>query len=387
MKYTDLIAPEYTLPPENEFHKKYFITRPSADISYFIHFSSLRLQRSSQRKISRNWKARLSIHPEDMDKAWEIILPFLYKEDIHFKVANLNAIEKFKNGRQERLNRLVEEYNQFLQNADSQDIRLLKNTFQRRYQQLGTSTSSKWRLISFVQNYLIKLMSFFYQYTLNRESLFAHTKNIYERLIDLGKQKVTNSLRFYEGMQFTLYMLPGVEKECQNTLEEIEDNLLRAKIRPGGIFPTDRQIGVYSSIRHPGKWSYHNATDANLETYNPDNINDPFSFLKTLPPTEIMQGNKIQTILENKADAQLIISLLQTQQFIAPSQFKALAVFKEEVVKHIKTLPVEIKKQVRADCLDKSSNLGKFFRVQRGMFSPKSGHGTLKHLEDIRINP
>ena len=139
---------------------------------------------------------------------------------------------------------------------------------------------------------------------------------IYERLIDLRKQKVTNSLRLYEGMQFTLYMFPGLEKECQNTLEEIEDNLVRAKIRPGKIFPTDRQIGIYSSIRHPGKWSYHKATDANLETYNPDSIEDPFSFLKTVPPTGIMKEDEIQTILENKASAQLIISALKTKQFI-----------------------------------------------------------------------
>jgi len=89
-----------------------------------------------------------------------------------------------------------------------------------------------------------QINQFFYQCTLNRDNLFARTKNIYERLIDLRKQKVTNSLRLYEGMQFTLYLFPGLEKECQNTLEEIEDNLVLAKIKPGKIFPTDRQIGT-----------------------------------------------------------------------------------------------------------------------------------------------
>lgn len=385
MKYTDLIDPEYLLPPESYLHKKYIITRYFDDTSSFIHFNPWRMQSRSYRGIDTNWKARLSIHPEDMNKAWKVILPFLYQKDVSFKVANLNAIEKFKKGRQERLEKLIEEYNQFVQNANSQDIKYLKNIFHGKYQQLGAYSHSEWRLISFVQTYLTQLTSFFYQYTLNRENLFARTQNIYERLIDLRKQKVTNSLRLYEGMQFTIYILPGLEKECQNTLEEIEDNLVRAKIRPGKIFPTDRQIGIYSSIRHPGKWSYHKATDTNLETYNPDNIDDPFSFLKTLPRMEIMQEDEIQTILENKASAQLIISALRTKQFIAPSQLKALAVHKEDVVKHIKTLSLEINKELITDCFDKSSNLGKFFRIQRGMFSPKLGHGTLKQLENIRL--
>ncbi len=385
MKYTDLIDPEYLIPPESYLHKKYIITRYFDDTSSFIHFSPWRMQSRSYRGIGTNWKARLSIHPEDMNKAWEVTLPFLYQKGISFKVANLNAIEKFKKGRQERLERLIEEYNQFVQNSNSQDIKYLKNIFHRKYQQLGAYSHSEWRLISFVQTYLTQLTSFFYQYTLNRENLFARTQNIYERLIDLRKQKVTNSLRLYEGMQFTIYILPGLEKECQNTLEEIEDNLVRAKIRPGKIFPTDRQIGIYSSIRHPGKWRYHKATDTNLETYNPDNIDDPFSFLKTLPRMEIMQEDEIQTILENKASAQLIISALRTKQFIAPSQLKALAVHKEDVVKHIKTLSLEINKELITDCFDKSSNLGKFFRIQRGMFSPKLGHGTLKQLENIRL--
>ncbi|WP_131762470.1 hypothetical protein [Legionella jamestowniensis] len=63
-------------------------------------------------------------------------------------------------------------------------------------------------------------------------------------------------------------------------LEEIEVHLVNEKIKAGTVHPTDRRIGVYSSIRHPGKTYYHKATDPKLETYNPDNIDDPFSFLK-----------------------------------------------------------------------------------------------------------
>ncbi|MDI1352036.1 MAG: hypothetical protein PSV35_04590, partial [bacterium] len=362
-----------------DLHKKYKIIRYFADTSYFMYFHR------SYRGVNTNWKARLSIHPEDMNKAWEIILPILYQRDISFKVINLKAIEKFKNDRQKKLEKLIEEYNQFLQNSNSQDIEFLRTIFHRRYQELSAYGHSEWRLISFVQTYFTKLTSFFTQYNLNRENLFARTKNIYEQLIDLRKQKVTNGLRLFEGMQFTIYILPGLEKECQNTLEEIEDNLVKAKIRPGIMFPTDRQIGLYSSIRHPGKWIYHNATDTNLGTYNSDNIDDPFSFLKTIPTKEIVQEDEIQTMLEHRDTTQLIVSALRTKKFIGPSQLKSLAVFKEDVVKHIETLSLEIKRELITDCLDKSSNLGKFFRVQRGIFSPKLGHGTLKQLEDTHL--
>jgi hypothetical protein len=113
MKYTDIIDPEYLISSESDLHKKYIIIRHFVDTSSFIHFSPRQIQSRSYREISTNWKARLSIHPEDINKAWEVILPFLYQKDISLKVANLNAIEKFKNGRQERLEKLIEEYNQF----------------------------------------------------------------------------------------------------------------------------------------------------------------------------------------------------------------------------------------------------------------------------------
>ncbi len=385
MKYTDLIDPESLIPSESNYYKKYRVTRSFFPASSFIRFYPRRRQHCSYKEINTNWKAHLSIYPEDMNKAWKLIFPLLAHKDILFKVVNLNVIEKFKNGRQEKVKTLIEEYNQFVHNFNFQDIAFFKKKFDENYQQLEAYSYSKWRLISFLQKYLTQLTSFFYQSTLNRENLFLRTKNIYERLIDIKKQKLTTSLRFYEGMQFTIYMVPGLEKECQNTLEKIEDNLVRAKIRPGRIFPTDRQIGIYSSIRHPGERSYHKATDADLETYNPDNIDDPFTFLKTISQTEIMQEDDIQQILQNKASAQLIISALRTKQFISPLQLKTLAVYKEDVVMHIKNSHPEVSNELISDCFDKSSNLGKFFRIQRGMFKPKAGHGTLKQLEATRL--
>lgn len=386
MKYADLIDPQYPIPPENILDETYILTRSFSDTSSFIHFHSrCIIQSPSYRGINTNWKARLSIHPDDMDKAWEIIFPILCEKNAHFKVANRNAIERFKNGRQEKLEKLIDEYNQFLHNSNALDIKFLRHTYYRLSQELAAYSNSQWRLISFAQTYLTKLTSFFIQLNLNRENLFAHTKNVYERLIELRKQKVENSLRLYEGMQFTIYILPGFEKKCQNMLDEIEVGLVREGVRSGRIYPTDRQIGIYSSIRHPGKWSYHKATDFNLETYNPDNIDDHFSFLSTLPTKEIMQEDETRAILEHEDSPRLIVNALRTKKFIAPSILKALAVHKENIVECIKISPLELRSKLKADCLDKSTNLGTLFRVQRGLFTPQLGHGTLKQIEDISL--
>jgi hypothetical protein len=384
LKYAELIDPEYPIP--STLDETYYISRDSTDAPMFIHFHPWEnILRKASKSTNKNWKGRLSIHPEDLEKSWEIIFPILARKKICFKVAKLEAIEKLINDRQEKLEKLIEEYNQFLQDSSTQDISSLRNTFHRTYHQLATYSFSEWRLISFIQASITLFKSFFYQHYLNRENLVAYTKTNYEHLIDLRKQKFKNALRFHEGMQFSIYILPGHEQDCKNTLEEIEDNLVKAKIRPGKIFPTDRQLGIYSSIRHPGRWHYHKATDNNLQTYNPDNIEDPFVFLRTAPAMEVIQESEIQTMLENRDSPQLIISALKTYKFITPSQFKALAMHKENVVEHIKSLSLDAQEEVVNESLDKSTNLGKFFRVQRGMFCPNLTRGTLKQLDDIRL--
>ncbi len=388
MKYIDLISPNFFIPVNNALHEKYKITRHVDGIESHIHFSLWETvqNQSHYKRLNRNWKARLSIHPDDIHKAWEIIHPFLYQKNISFKVVNTNVIEDFKQHRLDRLEQLTAEYNQFKQLCHSQDIALLKNNFHRLYQKLTAYENHGQPFALSAQTYFTQLSSFFYQHILSRESLITQIKEIYKRLIEIRKQKVKNGLRLYEGMQFTIYIPPGFEKECQDTLEEIEDNLLRADIRPGKIFPTDRQIGIYSSIRHPGKDAYHKATDADLETYNPDNLEDPFGFLKTIPTKQIIQEAEIQTILKNKTSPKIIMSVLQAKPFVSPTQLKVLATqtkAKESLVTHIKTLPVNEKQKAITDCLDKSSNLGRFVRVQRGLFSPRSGHGTLGQLESI----
>lgn len=64
------------------------------------------------------------------------------------------------------------------------------------------------------------------------------------------------------------------------------------------------------------------------------------------------------------------------------SILKVLAVHKENSVEYIKKSPVELKRGLIIEALD---NLGGFVRVQRGLYTPRLGHGTLKQLENISL--
>lgn len=381
MNYTNLIA------PNNDFTYFELLEGFLFKKDGFIHFhpfteAPLTWFRRSQ-QVNTNWKARISIHPEDMDKAWEIISARLYKNKMSFKVVNGNFIAQFKYNRLNRLTALMDEYHQFLHAATSQDIKSLRQTYYQIYQQLDSFSYSSSPYLAFFQMHLTTLIAFFKQVNLNQADLFACTQNMYERLIVLRQQKVKNSSRFDEGMQFTIYISPGFEQNCQNILEEIEHGLINAGIRAGTVFATDRQIGVYSSIRHPGKCTYYSATDVSLESYNPDNIDDPFGFLETLSTNDILQDDEIQMIDEH--NAKFILDLLKTKKFISPSILKALAVYKENMMEYIKKSPIEERRELITDSLDKSTNLGVFFRVQRGRLATKLTRGTLKQIKDEQL--
>ncbi|KTC81484.1 hypothetical protein [Legionella brunensis] len=387
MKYADLIDPENLTYSENIFNQnsdeKFTIRRSFSDNSYFISFLPKPWKNKHPKSLATNWKARLSIHPEDLDKAWEIIYPILCQNAATFKVANRNTFKKLMDDRKQKLDRLLRHYNQFLADydADCLDYHSLRNKYYELSKIINIYNPNQWRFVSFAQYYYTKLANFFSFYFLSKDQLFIHTRQKYEQLIEQRKQKVANSSRFYEGMQFTLYILQGLEKNLQLMLKEIEILLLRENIRPGIIYPTDRQIGIYSSIRHPGKTYYHDAIS--VDNYNPDNANDPFDFLETIPTEEIIQENDYLQ-QQSKQTTQFIIHALTMKKFISPTALKAMAKHKEDVVDYIKNLPLDARKKLVTESLDKSTNLGAFFRVQRGIFKPRLSRGTLQEIERER---
>lgn len=80
MKYSDLINPEYIIPSESNIHETYSLNRSFSPFSMFINFLPWSIRPRSYSKIANNWKARISIYPEDIEKAWEIIFPILHKK-------------------------------------------------------------------------------------------------------------------------------------------------------------------------------------------------------------------------------------------------------------------------------------------------------------------
>lgn len=120
-----------------------------------------------------------------------------------------------------------------------------------------------------------------------------------------------------------------------------------------------------------------------METYNPDKAPDPFTFLKTIPTKDIVQEDEINAIDKQGGSSIQIVTKLRSKNFIAPSTLKLLAVHKEVVLEYIKASPIELKRELIIESLDNSSNLGAFFRVQRGLFTPTLDRGSLKQIEKI----
>ncbi|VEB33959.1 Uncharacterised protein [Legionella cherrii] len=103
---------------------------------------------------------------------------------------------------------------------------------------------------------------------LSQRNLTLHDKN----------QAIQDILRVFNGMQITIYIEEGKEKDYNNLLEQIEPLLYQAGIRPGVIDRSDRAIGIYSSIRHvgPGYTTHEKAAG-----YKSVEVTDPFKPIKT----------------------------------------------------------------------------------------------------------
>ncbi|HRD69169.1 MAG TPA: hypothetical protein PK657_03405 [Legionella sp.] len=370
MGYSDFLEPAVSFIANFRQKHDYLIKARTN----FIHFYPRKPQYNKD--IDRNWKARLSVQSDDLHRAWEVIFPLLIQNNVPFKVIN----DKFFNSRcqvrKQQLSETLNEYQKFRQ----------RSTYGTEFLSLELScistillalSLSNFRLVSTFQQFWTRLKVLFLQSTLNQQQLVSYVDRLYKKAIKLKRKELEGSIRMNEGMQFTLYITPGREQEYQQLLEIMEQSLIDAQIKPGVIYPTDRTIGVYSSIRHPGRWWYHPAVD--LETYNPDNVHDPFVFLKTL----VEDQHQYPVECGDKYTPEALIALLRSPVLLSPSQLSALAVHKEAIIQYIQTAPPEKSEPLRKESLDKATTLGKFFRVQRGFFMPKSTRGTLKKLHDI----
>lgn len=89
-------------------------------------------------------------------------------------------------------------------------------------------------------------------------------------------QSLRDIIRVFNGMQITVYIPEGKEREYNELLERIEPILYQAGIRPGVIDKSDRALGLYSSVRNEGvKYTAHN----NVSGYKVAELQDPFHAL------------------------------------------------------------------------------------------------------------
>lgn len=177
-----------------------------ASIQQFLCFLNKTLTREQSKQQDHNWKAHISIHPDDLKEAWSLIYPILEKNACNFKIVNkelvLETIEQFKNAR-----------------ANGSCF--------------GDAATEERRFKSWC--------------------------------------------RFRDGVQITIYMLPGTEKSYEPMFTEIEEILIKNSMRHREA-ENERMLGRYTSVRHPGKTEYIPALQA---TNYHNNEPDPFDDLPT----------------------------------------------------------------------------------------------------------
>jgi hypothetical protein len=219
MNYDEMIGEK-----KEDFQKSYnaYNEKFTVEMGKFVVFTHREMKEDDLDRVNHVWKAHISIHPEDLAYAWSFIYSKLEKNALTFKIAD---------------KKIVQEVLKYLKSVS---VFLNKNQ-------------------SFTDDELSKLMG-----------------------EPTDRVKIQNGIiqnqRLLQGMQVTIYIFPGTEKIFESVLTDIETILIKNGIRPGQIYPTDRRLGEFSSVRHPG----NQYTDAiTVENYNPDNVLDPFHDLST----------------------------------------------------------------------------------------------------------
>lgn len=69
---------------------------PHQDVGDITQFAELMLVKAGKRQsITSSWKSHISVHPHDLEKAWNLVMPILVEHGIeHCKVSRLGALER-----------------------------------------------------------------------------------------------------------------------------------------------------------------------------------------------------------------------------------------------------------------------------------------------------
>ncbi|VVC75561.1 hypothetical protein AQUSIP_08510 [Aquicella siphonis] len=192
----------------------------------FVIFSHASLDRETESEIQKNnWKVHISIDPADLGRAWDLVFPILAA----------NGCDLFK-------------------------VTILPETY-RDMEDYPRQTGNR--------------------YAGGSESMFAvkmsATGDIQQDVRErFPREEIEAATRIGQGMQITVYPVPGQESKIRTALYEIENILNAEGIRPGEMDKSDYPVGQFCSIRHTG-FSHGGYTPAHLAAhYNPDNADESF---------------------------------------------------------------------------------------------------------------
>lgn len=266
MKYSELIDTNgdayldalFNRNPNESFYLK------NATFAMFTHKN---WRGELHEEASTNWKAHISVHPDDLACAWQIVYPILHQHTEQFKIINSQKLIKAMEIQQAYLEETIGNYEAFIRDY-SKPLAALPALKQLAAQLSHSATD--YRDIA----------------DEDKEGWFTYVKSKFSEQITKARQQVEEGARLAQGMQITIYMRPGTENKHRKVLQDIESCLAINHIRAGVIYPTDRQLGTYTSIRHPGM-NYHDAVAAS--NYNPDNLRDPFNETDNLNKGDFMK--------------------------------------------------------------------------------------------------
>ncbi|WP_454782468.1 hypothetical protein [Legionella sp. WA2022007384] len=264
-RYEQIVDPNKAV--KKEFKKAYDQSGSKFDIALnttsFVMFTDKTLRGQRANDIGTNWKAHISIHPDDLPRAWDLIHDKLYNGAQQFKVVDLNKLREIRE----------QHYKTYMEADERRQI------FTENYLKGALEAPELEHLAEGLFPTEIDSL----RARKDTLSIDEYKRTLFQRIdekyaADLLKMRpiLAEDERLSEGMQISVYMLPGEEEDHEELFEEIEEILLKNNIRPGLAYPTDRRLGNYVSIRHPGL-TYRDAVTAG--SYNPDNQQDPFSNL------------------------------------------------------------------------------------------------------------
>lgn len=198
------------------------------DIIDCVRFAEFKARKVTDKNKYKDsiWKLHLSVHPDDVGKAWNLVYPELMKKGFpHFKVTRVNLVPRDKAEKEKQ--------------------------------------------------------------TLEAKNPVFNDAAAYADYLKINSDIDTMN-RVCDGMQITIYIPKDQEKIYNEFGLEIENLLIKHNIRPGIINPSDRVLGLYFSLRQenssidPDMYvSYDKA-----KHYMFDAENDPFRASKKTWKTE-----------------------------------------------------------------------------------------------------